>query len=62
MKIAGFNTGTANVSIAGSGNAELGAERSISASIVGSGNVVYTGSATISDSRTVGSGRLSKAD
>jgi hypothetical protein len=57
-----FKTGTASVSIAGSGNAHLGAEKSISASIVGSGNVTYSGSATISDSRTVGSGRLSKED
>jgi hypothetical protein len=57
----GFKTSTANVSIAGSGNAYLGADKSIKASIVGSGNVVYSGNAT-SDSRTVGSGRLSKAN
>jgi hypothetical protein len=55
-----FKTNTASVTIAGSGNAHLGADKSISANIVGSGNVIYSGSATISDSRTVGSGRLSK--
>lgn len=57
-----FRTATASVSIAGSGSAYLGAEKSISASIVGSGNVVYSGNATITDSRTVGSGRLSRED
>ncbi|ASU36033.1 head GIN domain-containing protein [Mucilaginibacter xinganensis] len=55
-----FKTNTASVAIAGSGNAHLGADKSISASIVGSGNVVYNGNATISDTRTVGSGRLSR--
>jgi hypothetical protein len=55
-----FKTNTASVTIAGSGNAHLGADKSISANIVGSGNVIYSGNATISDSRTVGSGRLSK--
>lgn len=55
-----FKTNTASVTIAGSGNAHLGADKSISANIVGSGNVIYSGSATISDSRTIGSGRLSK--
>ncbi|MDB4922357.1 head GIN domain-containing protein [Mucilaginibacter sp.] len=57
-----FKTNTASVTIAGSGNAHFGADKSISARIVGSGNVVYTGNATITDSRTVGSGRLSKED
>ncbi|HVW94628.1 MAG TPA: head GIN domain-containing protein [Mucilaginibacter sp.] len=57
-----FTTNAASVSIAGSGNANLGAEKSISASIVGSGNVYYSGSATISDTRTVGSGRVSRVN
>jgi len=57
-----FKTGTANVSIAGSGNAKLGAEKTISATIVGSGNVFYSGCATIDGSRTVGSGRISKTN
>ena len=54
-----FKTETAHVSIAGSGNARFGADKTVSASIVGSGNVVYSGTASISDSRTVGSGRVS---
>jgi hypothetical protein len=58
----GFKTATAHVSIAGSGSAHFGADKSVSASIVGSGNVVYSGNATIADSRTVGSGRVSKED
>lgn len=53
---------TANVSIAGSGNAYFNAEKTISAHIAGSGNVVYSGSASIADSRTAGSGRVSKED
>lgn len=57
-----FKTGTANVSIAGSGNANLGAEKSISANIVGSGNVYYSGNATVGDTRTVGSGRVSRSN
>ena len=57
-----FKTGTASVSIAGSGNAYFAAEKSISAHIAGSGNVIYSGTASISDSRTVGSGRVSRED
>lgn len=57
-----FKTGSASVAIAGSGSAYFAAEKEISASIVGSGNVVYTGSATISSNKTIGSGRVSKAD
>ncbi|MCR8558447.1 DUF2807 domain-containing protein [Mucilaginibacter sp. BJC16-A38] len=55
----GFKTSTANVTIAGSGNAYFGADKTIKANIVGSGNVVYSGNAT-SDSRTIGSGSVSK--
>lgn len=57
----GFKTSTANVSIAGSGNAHLGVDKNIKATIAGSGNVIYSGNAT-SDSRTIGSGRLSRED
>ena len=55
-------TGSASVSIAGSGNAYVMANKTISASIVGSGNVIYTGNASITNSRTIGSGRISKED
>ncbi len=57
-----LKTNTASVSIAGSGNAYLTAENSISGHIAGSGNVVYSGNAKVSDSHTVGSGRVTKAN
>ncbi|HEY2583654.1 MAG TPA: head GIN domain-containing protein [Mucilaginibacter sp.] len=55
-----LRTGSASVSIAGSGSAYFIADKTVSASIVGSGNVIYSGNATMSDVRTVGSGRVSK--
>jgi hypothetical protein len=58
----GFKTGSASVVITGSGNAYFGADKSISAHIVGSGSVVYTGRATVRDTKTIGSGSVSKAD
>ena len=57
-----LKTSSASVSIAGSGSAYVMAEKTISASIVGSGNVIYSGSASITNSRTIGSGRISKED
>jgi Putative auto-transporter adhesin, head GIN domain len=57
-----FKTGSASVVITGSGSAYFDAEKTISAHIVGSGNVIYTGNATVNNSMTVGSGRVSKAD
>jgi hypothetical protein len=55
-------TGSASVSIAGSGSAYFAANKTISASIVGSGNVIYSGNATTGDVRTIGSGRVSKSE
>jgi uncharacterized protein YaiE (UPF0345 family) len=57
-----LKTGSASVMIAGSGSAYFIADKTVSANIVGSGNVVYTGNATITESRTIGSGSVSKAD
>jgi len=57
-----LKTNSASFVITGSGNAYLTADKTVSAHIVGSGNVVYSGSATITDSRTVGSGSVSKED
>jgi hypothetical protein len=57
-----LKTGSASVVITGSGNAYFSAEKTISAHIVGSGSVVYTGTATVTDSKTIGSGSVSKAD
>jgi hypothetical protein len=55
-------TGSASVSITGSGSAYFAANKTVSASIVGSGNVIYSGNATTGDIRTIGSGRVSKAE
>jgi len=57
-----LKTETASVLITGSGNAYFEAEKSISAHIVGSGNVLYTGNPTVNSGFTVGSGKVSKAD
>jgi hypothetical protein len=62
VKAKGLKTGSASVVIAGSGSAYFSADKTVSAHIVGSGNVVYSGNATITDSRTVGSGTVSKED
>lgn len=55
-----LKTNTARVHIAGSGNAYLVADKSISGHIAGSGDVVYSGNATEDDVKTVGSGRVRK--
>ncbi len=60
MKGKDFKTESATVSITGSGSVYLAADKDISAHIIGSGNVVYSGNASISDSKTIGSGRISK--
>ncbi|HEY8931362.1 MAG TPA: head GIN domain-containing protein [Mucilaginibacter sp.] len=58
----GFKTENVSANIAGSGGAFLEADKTVSANIIGSGSVVYTGSASITNSRTIGSGRVSKAN
>ena len=62
MKGRELKTGSASVSITGSGSAYFTAEKTVSARIVGSGNVVYSGNATVTESKTIGSGSISKAD
>jgi hypothetical protein len=57
-----LRTGSAAVSIAGSGSAYIIADKDISAHIVGSGNVIYTGNAVVTNTQTIGSGRVSKGD
>ncbi len=57
-----LKTESANVVITGSGNVYVIAEKSVSAHITGSGNVEYSGNATVVDSRTTGSGRVNKVD
>jgi len=48
--------------ITGSGSIYITAEKTVSAHITGSGNVIYAGNATTTDTRTVGSGRVSRAN
>ena len=57
-----LKAGTVSANIAGSGSAYIYAEKSVSGRIAGSGNLVYSGNASVADSRTAGSGRISKAD
>lgn len=52
----------AKVVITGSGNVYVVAEKSISAHITGSGNVIYSGNASVVNSMYTGSGRVTKAD
>jgi hypothetical protein len=62
VKGKGLKTNNASVTITGSGSAYFTADKTVSARIVGSGNVVYSGHATIAESRTIGSGSISKED
>jgi hypothetical protein len=62
LKAKEFKTGSVSAVITGSGNVYIGADKTITAHIVGSGSLVYSGAATISDIRTVGSGRVTKAN
>jgi hypothetical protein len=55
-----LKAGSASVSITGSGNVYLAADKDISAHIIGSGSVVYSVNATVSDSKTIGSGEVRK--
>lgn len=57
-----LKTESADVVITGSGNVYVGAEKSVSAHITGSGNVEYSGNASVINSRTTGSGRVNKVD
>jgi hypothetical protein len=57
-----MKTATTRVAITGSGDVYIEADKTISAHITGSGSVVYSGTATISDAKFTGSGRINKAD
>lgn len=58
----GLNAGSVNAVITGSGNARVHADKNIVAHLVGSGSLRYTGNATVSDVKTVGSGSVSKGN
>jgi hypothetical protein len=55
-----LKTDVAEINTTGSGNVHLNVTKSISAEIIGSGNIYYTGTATISKVETIGSGRIHK--
>ncbi len=50
--------GDVDISIAGSGNARVQANKTLAVSVAGSGDVEYTGPATITKSRVAGSGSI----
>jgi hypothetical protein len=60
LKAGDLKTDVAEINTTGSGNVHLNVSKSISAEIVGSGNIYYTGTATISKVETIGSGRIHK--
>jgi hypothetical protein len=60
LKAENLKSDVAEVQTTGSGSAHLNVSKSISAQIVGSGNVYYTGTAAISKAQTIGSGRIKK--
>jgi hypothetical protein len=57
----GLSTDVAEAQISGSGDTYITVNKTISASIVGSGSVHYSGAGTVGSVKTVGSGRVSKA-
>lgn len=62
VKGKGLKANDASVTITGSGNVYLTADKTVAARIVGSGSVIYSGNATITESKTIGSGSVSKED
>jgi hypothetical protein len=57
----GLATDVAEVEISGSGDTYITVNKTISANIVGSGSVHYSGAGTVGSVKTVGSGRVSRA-
>jgi Putative auto-transporter adhesin, head GIN domain len=58
----GLSTDVADAEVTGSGDTYITVNKTISASIVGSGSVHYSGAATIGSVSTVGSGRVRKSN
>jgi hypothetical protein len=56
-----FSTQKASITISGSGNVYIKADKEINANLVGSGTVYYSGNAQVS-SHKVGSGSVQKMD
>ncbi|MGZ3763459.1 MAG: head GIN domain-containing protein [Mucilaginibacter sp.] len=57
-----LKTASSKAVITGSGNVYVEADKSVTAHITGSGSVIYSGNASVSDTKYTGSGRVSKAD
>lgn len=55
-----LKTGSSTAMITGSGNVYVDADKSVSAHITGSGSLIYSGNASVTDSRYTGSGRVTK--
>lgn len=55
-----LKTNSVTATIAGSGNVYVQAEKSVTGRITGSGSVIYSGNASDINSRTVGSGRVTR--
>ncbi len=55
-----LKTNSSMAMITGSGNVYVAADRTVSAHITGSGSLIYSGSANVTDSHYTGSGRVSK--
>jgi uncharacterized membrane protein len=60
VKLASLAANDVTVSIAGSGDATVQANKSLGVSIAGSGDVQYSGTATDVRSSVAGSGRVTK--
>lgn len=60
LKAGDLKTDVAEINTTGSGSVYLNVNKSISANIVGSGDVFYTGTATLGSVSTIGSGRVRK--
>jgi hypothetical protein len=60
LKADDLSTDVADINTTGSGSVYLNVNKSISANIVGSGNVYYTGTASVGSVSTIGSGRVRK--
>lgn len=58
LRAPNFSTQSAKVSIAGSGNATVWVRKSLSVSIVGSGDVRYYGEGALQGASVIGSGRI----
>ncbi|HEY0244283.1 MAG TPA: DUF2807 domain-containing protein, partial [Mucilaginibacter sp.] len=60
MRSKELKAGRVKVTLSGSGSAYVHADQTLSAHISGSGSLIYSGTASVTDIRTSGSGRVRK--